>query len=1480
VNWVPLAVGESYDFVMSIEDEVGNEFTRIEAFEDDSTIGPRHISLKIVDTIAPHLEFTAVKRALPIWEGITLGDDDEMVNPTRVHAQAFEYIEARLPGRDLDMAYAEFVYRKMGDTSWNLIDATLEEVDLFTWRVGPWDLRTLEHGEWYEVAVIGVDDVGNADTNPDVIHVYVDYEAPEFEMTSPAPVTSTWCNGIMDLVVQVDRGATQVIDGYTWRQHDDVFDVIWQWKPSAEVGPESWTDDGVSGALLYDDGTNKYSRTLDLDWEISTDIPGMPSGLYDLRVVVIDEAGNAALYEVIKNTVDNTQPDYVQISNIVTIGDDTTQDPGDQGQYTDVTAGTMVEIWGTASDDEAGLPNMPDPETGRFYETVITAMQFQVRAGDAGAWHDLGVVQLDPPDHGDMSAQSASVLWNTTGLDEGTYWLRVMAWDECGNFAFSDPVDVRVIDWTPPIARIMGWDADLQPHGHDAPSWITIYALAECDADMDYDVQFQYALRQGDETTPTGPWVNIGIGEQADVDGDDYTTGELWYTTIQPIDLSPTLGDIIWLRALVRDENGHRYGDLPDDQVPTVLVELVPHMHDRPCAEEEEHPSYEDGMITFKQVRSEDMLNGREMVESVSVMVESRDNLILTVKMTTPDHAPRAFLYWEPSQPEEYPTSQDNVRDYSPGVRVGNQRGLVRSLDDPTVWRCLIDIAYLNDCDHYAFWVTGLVDGGDGNPLWIDMDNAYFREYPVTAGLGTNGAVWVHAYDGLCASAMVPSGAVGDSDCLLISPTIPPLVSVDQLRYLEPVPHTAYHIAMEEGPFAAGYHAEVKIGYSAEMAERALQGADARGENLTVRRWDGEQWIGAGLSHIRDTGNEVVFRVDTFADVDDLGKSSYGLGQIFQLFVPRGDAPIVVSNIWPHSPYVNDWWTDADPVMVVYLRDEGGQEIDAERVELLIDGEYWATWYGGAGDADWIRGNGSATLLPANFDATVYELVYYHSTYPRDWLTDGEHELTVRYKPLDGYGTDEWISNDVVFFVDRTSPYIEFDGGFVSNPGLRNVHGYMNPTTGQLVARMYDGGIGVLFKHDRPWYLPDLNCDGVLDPLDRQFDPCPYPDWTWYPWYDGDDDHLPDQCWIRVDWGMKYDLWLIQPHENDQNDIDEIEERILIHTGTANQLEPWLMRTNAEVTNERITLDQYNPANDTLVVPIPVMGGGLIKNGDMLEITWYAEKTIEANSDGPGWGCAVDTIVVGGQSYLIYAHGCTYDSESQEMHIYDEGIMDWAGNTGSKYVEQRFMVDMSGPVVHLLSPAGRVEPSGNMKIEILTTDPGSGVADVHVTVMDPEGKDVIFDPPLAYSNGKITGELEGPLMNGDYKINVIGRDMLGNVSEVVETVRVEAAVLTMSEPKIYPNPFNPGNGDDAVIRFDITKTSEVTVKVYDWAGQFVRTITNNERWEPGQSHVKWDGQANDGTDLANGAYMARITARDLDTGRTRESTLKIVIWRE
>jgi hypothetical protein len=80
----------------------------------------------------------------------------------------------------------------------------------------------------------------------------------------------------------------------------------------------------------------------------------------------------------------------------------------------------------------------------------------------------------------------------------------------------------------------------------------------------------------------------------------------------------------------------------------------------------------------------------------------------------------------------------------------------------------------------------------------------------------------------------------------------------------------------------------------------------------------------------------------------------------------------------------------------------------------------------------------------------------------------------------------------------------------------------------------------------------------------------------------------------------------------------------------------------------------------------------------------------------------------------------------------------------------------------------------------------------------------------------------------------------------------------------YPNPFNPVTN----IRFQVTKTSPVTLKVYNVLGQEVATLLQNRVLAPGTYQVTWDAKQ-----LPSGTYLY-----SLESGGLRE-TRKMVLAR-
>lgn len=73
----------------------------------------------------------------------------------------------------------------------------------------------------------------------------------------------------------------------------------------------------------------------------------------------------------------------------------------------------------------------------------------------------------------------------------------------------------------------------------------------------------------------------------------------------------------------------------------------------------------------------------------------------------------------------------------------------------------------------------------------------------------------------------------------------------------------------------------------------------------------------------------------------------------------------------------------------------------------------------------------------------------------------------------------------------------------------------------------------------------------------------------------------------------------------------------------------------------------------------------------------------------------------------------------------------------------------------------------------------------------------------------------------------------------------------------YPNPFNPNTS----VKFQVPKTSDVTVKIYDMLGQEVRTLFASEVMR-GTYSVEWDGLNDAGMRMSSGSYIYRMIAGD------------------
>jgi hypothetical protein len=244
--------------------------------------------------------------------------------------------------------------------------------------------------------------------------------------------------------------------------------------------------------------------------------------------------------------------------------------------------------------------------------------------------------------------------------------------------------------------------------------------------------------------------------------------------------------------------------------------------------------------------------------------------------------------------------------------------------------------------------------------------------------------------------------------------------------------------------------------------------------------------------------------------------------------------------------------------------------------------------------------------------------------------------------------------------------------------------------------------------------------------------------------------------------------------------------------------------------------------------------------------------------------------------------GCHLDcSDGNDIDLYvfsgtsytGDGPCDMNGNCG-EYRRCTYVVDAVAPSVSWTSTTDR-------PIVITISDAKSGVdwesfQFVEDGVVICEGLSCTDDAvEINTETGKVTYDPE----TGGAEIEIRVNDMTGcNLAVKTFDVGYTAAdVLTFENPHNYPNPFDPSDGSITWIDPGMSKNCYLTVKIYDFAGEFV-TELQNAKWTTTSQKIEWDGTTDGGTEVANGTYLCYLYANC--DGSTKTAVIKITVLRE
>ena len=101
--------------------------------------------------------------------------------------------------------------------------------------------------------------------------------------------------------------------------------------------------------------------------------------------------------------------------------------------------------------------------------------------------------------------------------------------------------------------------------------------------------------------------------------------------------------------------------------------------------------------------------------------------------------------------------------------------------------------------------------------------------------------------------------------------------------------------------------------------------------------------------------------------------------------------------------------------------------------------------------------------------------------------------------------------------------------------------------------------------------------------------------------------------------------------------------------------------------------------------------------------------------------------------------------------------------------------------------------------------------------------------------------------------DILGRTIPLSTITSVETKQAIPSSIQLSQN--YPNPFNP----ETTIKFNISNSGFVKLKVYNILGELVKTLLDEEM-SPGEYSIVWDGKNGRGHAASSGIYIYKLQA--------------------
>ncbi len=263
-------------------------------------------------------------------------------------------------------------------------------------------------------------------------------------------------------------------------------------------------------------------------------------------------------------------------------------------------------------------------------------------------------------------------------------------------------------------------------------------------------------------------------------------------------------------------------------------------------------------------------------------------------------------------------------------------------------------------------------------------------------------------------------------------------------------------------------------------------------------------------------------------------------------------------------------------------------------------------------------------------------------------------------------------------------------------------------------------------------------------------------------------------------------------------------------------------------------------ACDTVRIGCPVVGANGLPVGELVEGDSFLVP-IYLYNDAP----------IGGFSFPFRHYG-----RNLRVGFGGEDGMDFTGATLLKTSQQggiKVVADEKTDTASVL--VGWIDISGTKPIAANTTDKAKLLGSLYLVLTGTTHQVVRFDTAYYLPAGEYIASLflPGGKAPEEYPKFVPPCDIALPVQEVKTSSLPQKFELGQN----MPNPFNP----NTVIVFAVPRPTEIRVEVFNVLGQKVKTLAN-EFSKAGYKRVEWDGTDDNGSSVASGVYLYRLTAGD------------------